>query len=219
MAKKTIRENEIMTMRGLLISITIIFCIAPFMLTGCAASQPTRFFVLNALEHSQKESLTSCQNNKIFTLGINPINLPHYLDRPQIMTKVNDNEFRLSELNVWAEPLKDTLTRVIAQNLNSVPCADIVIMPKALSKQIIYRLSAEVIRLDGTLVGQAILDVQWSIIEEQTKQVLIAKVSKYREPVLSHDYNALVYAYNRVLDSFSKEIAGSLAPIAQGTSH
>lgn len=202
-----------MTMRGVLIS--IIFCIIPFILKGCAASQPTRFFVLNAPEHSQKESLKSCQNERIFTLGINPITMPRYLDRPQIMTKVNDNEFKLSELNVWAEPLKDTLTRVIAQNLNSVPCADIVIMPKVLSKQINYRLSAEVIRLDGTLGGQALFDVQWSITEEQTKRVLIAKVSRYREPVLSHDYNALVYAYNRVLDSLSQEIAGSLASISQ----
>jgi uncharacterized protein len=206
-----------MTMRGLLIS--IIFCITPCMLTGCATSQPTRFFVLNALEHAQKQSLQSCQNDKIFALGINPVNIPHYLDRPQIMTRVNDNEFKLSELNVWAEPLKDTLTRVIAQNLNSVPCSDIVIMPKAGLKQINYRLSAEVIRLDGTLGGQALLDVQWSIIEEKTKRVLVAKVSKYSEPVLSHDYHALVYAYNRVLDSFSQEIAGSLASITQGTSH
>jgi uncharacterized protein len=217
MAKKNFRENEIMNVRGLLIS--IIFCITPCILTGCAASQPTRFFVLNALEHPQMESPQSCQSDGIFTLGINPINIPRYLDRPQIMTKVNDNEFKLSELNVWAEPLKDTLTRVIAQNLNSVPCADIVIMPKAGSKQINYRLSAEVIRFDGTLGGQALLDVQWSIIEEQTKHVLIRKVSKYREPVQSHDYNALVYAYNRVLDSFSQEIAGSVASIMQGTSH
>jgi len=205
-----------MTMRDVLIS--ILFCITPFVLTGCAASQPTRYFILNALEHSRKESLESCQSERIFTLAINPVNLPRYLDRPQIMTKVNDNELKLSELNVWAEPLKDRLTRVIAQNLNSVPCADIVVMPKALSKKITYRLSAEIIRLDGTLGGQALFDVQWSITEEQTEKVLIAKVSNYREPVLSRDYNALVYAYNRVLDSFSREIAGSLASITQGTS-
>jgi uncharacterized protein len=217
MAKKNSRENEIMTMRGLLIS--ILFCITSFMLTGCASSQPTRFFVLNALEYSRKEPPQTCQHDRIFTVGINPVNMPRYLDRPQIMTRVNDNELRLSELNVWAEPLKDTLTRVIAQNLRSVPCADIVIMPKALSKQIIYRLSADVIRLDGTLGGQALLHVQWSIIEEQTQKMLIAKVSTYREPVQSHDYNALVYAYNRVLDSFSQEVAGSFASFTQSASH
>jgi uncharacterized lipoprotein YmbA len=145
--------------------------------------------------------------------------MPRYLDRPQIMTRVSDNELRLSEVNVWAEPLKDTFTRVIAQNLSSIPCADIVIMPKAGTKQITYRLSADVIRLDGTLGGQALLDVRWSIIEEQSQKVLVAKVSEYREPVLSHDYNALVYAYNHVIDSFSQEIAGSLASLTQGTPH
>ncbi len=206
-----------MSMRGLLVS--FLLCSTPFMLTGCATSQPTRLFVLNSLENSQKELLKPCQNGKIFTLAINPISLPHYLDRPQIMTKVNDNEFKLSELNVWAEPLKDTLTRVIAQNLSSVPCADIVTMPKALSKQVTYRLYAEVIRLDGTLGGQALSDVRWSITEEQTKKVLINKVSKYKEPVPSHDYHALVNAYNRIIDSFSLEIADSLASITQGASH
>jgi uncharacterized protein len=217
MGKKILRENEIMKMRDLLIS--ILFCIIPFMLTGCAASQPTRFFVLNGFEHSQKEPPQPCLHDRIFTLGINTVNMPRYLDRPQIMTRVNDNELRLSELNVWAEPLKDTITRVIAQNLSSVPCTDIVIMPKAGTKQIIYRLSADVIRLDGTLGDQALLHVRWSITEEQTQRVLIAKVSTYREPVQSHDYNALAYAYNRVLDSFSQEIAGSLTSLTQGASH
>ncbi len=217
MAKKKIRENELMTMRRLLVS--IIFCITPFLLTGCATSQPTRFFVLNALDLSQKELPRPCQNDKIFTVALNPINLPHYLDRPQLMTKVNDNEYKLSELNIWAEPLKDTLTRVIAQNLSSVPCIDIVIMPKTLSKQITYRLSAEVIRLDGTLGGQALFHVQWSITEEQTKKVFINKVSKYKEPVRSHDYNALVTAYNRTIDSFSQEIADSLASITPDALH
>jgi uncharacterized lipoprotein YmbA len=188
------------------------------MLSGCATSQPTRFFVLNAPELSQKEPPQPCQQDRVFTLRINPVNMPRYLDRPQIMTRVNDNELRLSELNVWAEPLKDSLTRVIAQNLHSVPCMDIVIMPKA-GKQNTYRLSADVIRLDGTLGGQALLHVRWSIIEEQSQRVIIAKVSTYREPVLSHDYNALVSAYNRVLDSFSQEIAGSLASLTQGTTH
>lgn len=217
MAKENIRENELMTMRRLLVS--ILLCITPFLLTGCVTSQPTRFFVLNALDLSQKELRKPCQNDKIFTVALNPINLPHYLDRPQIMTKVNDNEYKLSELNIWAEPLKDTLTRVIALNLSSVPCIDIVILPKTLSKQITYRLSAEVIRLDGTLGGQALFHVQWSITDEQAKKVLINKVSKYREPVRSHDYNALVNAYNRIIDSFSQEISDFLASIIPDASH
>jgi uncharacterized protein len=217
MAKKNIWENKIMTMRGLPVS--IIFCLVAFMLSGCAASQPTRFFVLNTLENPEKPSAQSCRNGRTFTLGVNPVTMPRYLDRPQIMTRVSDNEYRLSELNVWAEPLKDMLTRVIAQNLNTMPCADVVTLPKAGSKQIDYRLSIEVIRLDGTLGGQALLEVRWSIIEEQTHRVLITKDTRYGEPVSSHDYHALAYAYNRVLDAFSLEISGSLASITQSASH
>jgi uncharacterized lipoprotein YmbA len=79
------------------------FCFASLLLMGCASSQPTRFFVLNAIESARQEPAQPCRNDASITIGINPVSVPRYLDRPQIMTKVSANEFKLSELNVWAE--------------------------------------------------------------------------------------------------------------------
>ena len=198
---------------------SIIICIISIILNGCATSQPSRFYVLNVLERPQMENSQACKNESIITIGINPIDLPRYLDRPQIMTRVNDNEYKLSELNLWAEPLKNSIPRIIAQNLNTLLCADTVIFPWAGFKQFDYRLSAVVIRLDGTLGGQAFLEVQWSISDERAQKILITKNSRYSEPIRSQDYHALAYAYSRVLSAFSREIADTFKSISQGKPH
>lgn len=203
-----------MAKRGLIVS--TMFCIASLLLMGCASSQPTRFFVLNAIESARQEPAQPCRNDASMTIGINPVSVPRYLDRPQIMTKVSANEFKLSELNVWAEPLTDNLSRVMAQNLGHVPCARVVTIPKALSRTISHRLSTEVMRLEGTLGGQALLEVQWSITDELSKQVLHTRTSTYTEPVGSNDYHALVQAYNRLIDTFSREAADAFISISQG---
>jgi len=198
---------------------SIIICIISMIPNGCATSQPSRFYVLNALERPSMENSQACKNERIITIGINPIDLPRYLDRPQIMTRVNDNEYKLSELNLWAEPLKNSIPRIIAQNLNTLLCADTVIFPWAGFKQFDYRLSAEVIRLDGTLGGQAFLEVQWSIFDERAQKILITKNSRYSEPIRSQDYHALAHAYSRMLSAFSQETADTLKSISQGKPH
>jgi len=118
-----------------------------------------------------------------------------------------------------AEPLRDNVTSVIAQNLACTEMCDIEVFPWTGSKQINYRLSATVIRLDGTPGGEAYLDVRWTIMDEQAKMVLLTKESRFTEPVGSQDYLALTSAYSRLLASFSRELADSFKSISQDKSH
>lgn len=200
-----------MTRRGLIIS--AVFCIASMLLMGCASSQPTRFFVLSAVVSSPEGPVQPCRNDTVTTIGINPVVVPRYLDRPQIMTKAGDNEYRLSELNVWAEPLQDNITRVIARNLDSIPCTEIVTIPRTGSQQLRYRLTGEILRLEGAPGGRAVLEARWSITDEGSKKVIVSKTSTYSEQTPSGDHGALVHAYNRMLESFSREISASLSPL------
>jgi uncharacterized lipoprotein YmbA len=185
-------------------------------IAGCAASQPSRFYVLSALEPSGKENPRPCPDGRTVSLGVNPVDLPRYLDRPQIMTRVGDNELRLSELNVWAEPLKEGIRRVIAQNLSTLLCSEVVVYPRTGPRQTDYRLSADVLRLERTPAGQAVLEVQWSVLDEKTKKVLASRISRYAEPVRPDDYNALASAYSRILLSFSREAADTIRSSSTG---
>jgi uncharacterized protein len=186
-------------------------------LNGCAASPyAPRFYVLNTLDGTQKAGTPACEGAAVVSLGIGPLAVPKYLDRPQIMTRVSRNELKLSESDLWAEPLKDTIPRMIACNVGSLMCGDIKTWPWKGSDQSDYRLNAWIIHLEGTPGGNAVLDVKWSISDEHTKKLLILKESTYTEPVQENSYESLAAAYSRLLTSFSRDIADSLTAQGKG---
>ncbi|MDR2735397.1 MAG: PqiC family protein, partial [Puniceicoccales bacterium] len=56
------------------------------------------------------------------SIGIDKVSIPHYLDKPQIVTQISDNEIVQDEFNRWVEPVEDCITRTlhhaIGQNSN-----------------------------------------------------------------------------------------------------
>ena len=58
-------------------------------------------------------------------IGVGPIEIPSYLDRPQIITRMRLHELMLNEHALWAEPLDKALARVIALNLGALTGADV----------------------------------------------------------------------------------------------
>jgi hypothetical protein len=195
--------------------IIMLICAVSAMLNGCATSQPSKFYVLNALEDHQKAGTQACRDSRIIGIGITPVDMPKYLDRPQIMTRVNGNELNLSEFHLWAEPLKSSVSRILVHNLSALLCATVEIYPWAGSERLDYRVSATVIRLDGTPGGQAFLDAQWAIFDDHSKKLLVTKESRFNEPVGSNSYEALVSAYSRALASLSREIADAFTAAAK----
>lgn len=85
--------------------------LAVLMLTACSTTPPTHFYMLEALPH------TARANSQALAIGIVSITLPALLDRKQMVTRLHDNRVQLAEFHQWAEPLKDTLPRVIVKNL------------------------------------------------------------------------------------------------------
>ena len=54
------------------------------------------------------------------TIGVFPVAMPDYLDRPQVVTRVSENEIKLDEFNRWAEPLKENFYTVLVENLSTL---------------------------------------------------------------------------------------------------
>ena len=98
---------------------------------SCAlrSSATTKFYILSPLVQPVVEKQDE-KGKKCKTIGIGPLDLPGYLDRPEIVTRVNPDELELAELDNWAEPLKDNITRVLAENISRLLCTeDVVIFP------------------------------------------------------------------------------------------
>jgi hypothetical protein len=180
-------------------------------LLGCASSPPTRFFVLSSSPDFEKAG--NREGERCLAIGIGPVKIPEYLNQPEIVTRIAQNELRLDELAKWAEPLEDSISQVLAENLSSLICTrSIAIFPWRGQAFMDCRINVQVIRMDGELGESAVLDTVWSISDgtDRKKSPLLTKRSTYKQSTGGGDYGAFVSAQSRNLASLSREIAETI---------
>lgn len=175
--------------------------------SGCGGSQPSRFYLIHSVAAGEiLPGQTACRPD--LSLGIGPVSLPEYLDRPQIITRTGRNELVLAEFDRWAEPLSDSFTRVLAENLSRMLGTDrVFIYPWPRTTQVDCQVAVEVNHFEGFPGGRAQLSAWWTIYGDNEKTILMRKQSEIAEPVGSGSPEDLVAAQSRVLAAFSREIA------------
>ena len=175
-------------------------------LLACGGKSATsQFYVLSPLP---QPGLSAGEG---MTIGVFPVSMPDYLDRPQIVTRVSDNEIKLDEFSRWAEPLKDSFTRALVQNLSTLlDTAKVVRTTRSAGVPMALQVGVEVVQFDGTLGGEVVLIVQWGVFEADGKKLLMGKRSSFKEPTGAATYEALVAAESRAVAALSREIAEAI---------
>jgi hypothetical protein len=137
--------------------------------------------------------------------------MPDYLDRPQIVTRVSENEIKLDEFSRWAEPLKDSFTRALVQNLSTIlNTAKVINTTETTGFPLMLQVGVEVAQFDGTLGGDVVLIAKWGLFEQEGKKLLVGKRSSFKEPTGAATYEALVAAESRAVAALSREIAEAI---------
>ena len=183
---------------------------------GCASSRPARFYILDALS-SPEEVKQSAAHEQGIAIGMGPVVLPQYLDRPQIVTRASPNRLQLAEFDRWAEPLKHNVSRVLAENLSFLLSGDrVVVFPWKRSTALDYRVSVEITRFDGKRSGEVTLKAHWTISGADGKKVFVRRESSLVESAGNQEYEALVAAESRTLAALSHEIAAAIKEVLGG---
>ncbi len=181
-----------------------------FSLIGCAGSPPSTFYLLSPTSVVKVEAGFTDQGDCIH-LRIARVTLPEYLNRTHIVTRTPENNLTLSDDDQWAEPLSDTVARVLAENISQHVCTNkISLTPGKASGESDYRVEVEIYRMDGSLGKDAVLDVWWTVTKGAGNVLLRSKRSKFSESVKENTYSAFVQAQSRMLDTFSREIAEAI---------
>lgn len=171
--------------------------------TGCAKGPPPNFYVLHA--HAS-ESVVGVERG--VAVGVGPVELPAHLNRSQIVTRDTDYRLELSETHQWAEPLKDSVSRVIAVNLsNMLESNRVYVIPRRQRISLDFQVSIDIARFDGQLGEAAVLGARWTLYGGDTSEPLLSKVTIITERTEDGSYNALVAANSRALQTLSLEIA------------
>jgi uncharacterized protein len=204
-AKGMLEESKMRTQRSL-IHIVVVLLALVFCFSACAGkSASSKFYVLSSLPQSSHSAAEGT------TIGVFPVAMPDYLDRPQVVTRVSENEINLDEFSRWAEPLKDSFTRALVQNLSTLlNTAKIIKTTESTGFPMALQVGVEVVQFDGALGGDVVLIVKWGLFGESGKKLLLAKRSSFKEPTGAPTYEALVAAESRAVAVLSREIAEAI---------
>ena len=176
-------------------------------LVGCSASQPTQFYTLSGIDDASGASI-----EKPMRLGVGPVYLPAYLDRPQVVTRSGANRMNVSEFDQWAEPLETTFQRVLTENLSDRLDTDqIATLPARRNVDLDRQVEVEVTRFDADEAGRVVLDARWRIFDGRGDRLLHRGRSLTEERVAAAgDYEQIAAAMSRCLGAMSGEIANAL---------
>jgi uncharacterized protein len=138
-------------------------------LCGCSVLSPqkdqTRYFVLTPIaDPSQSTSSEVANGSQMLTVGLGPISLPPYLERPEVITRLNNSEFSVSETDHWGESLDSNVARVLGQDLSGAsPRINVIPFPWGKKTRIDYKVSLEFLRLEQTVEGKVKVVANWTI--------------------------------------------------------
>jgi len=89
------------------------------LLGGCISVEQPNYFALNA-------TAAPISSDYHGSIGLRPVRIPEYLQRTRIVRTENNNTVDLSSDERWAEPLEDSIRRVMTLNLaNLLPTDNI----------------------------------------------------------------------------------------------
>jgi len=173
---------------------------------GCFKGPPPDFYVLHA---TTNESVAGVEHG--VAVGVGPIELPAHLDRSQIVTRTSDYQLDLSESHQWAEPLKNSVSRVITVNLsNMLESNRVYVIPRRQKISLDFQVSIDIARFDGRLGDAAALGARWTLYGSDTREPLLSKTTIVYEKTRDGSYDALVAASSKTLEVLSKEIAEAI---------
>ena len=180
-------------------------CLCLVCLSGCGVTQPARFYILTPVEFSSETTVPGP------ALGVGPVDFPAYLDRPEIVHRSGDNQLHFADSDRWAEPLKTTFTRTLAENLSvMLPSDRISLYPWSRSTRIDYQISIDVLRFDANANGKIVLVAGWEIIRPDDSTAVSRHKRNYTEAAGGIVYPAVVAAQSRAVARLARDIVAAI---------
>ena len=198
--------------------IFFIFPIAGILSSGCMSggNTATKFYILNPIESSNSLITTSGQKDLLY-IEVRSFSLPQYLERPQIVTRTNENSLRLEEFHHWGGNFRKNIIRVLAMNLSQfLDTANIVVAPKMFPSLPDFRIDVTVTRFERWPDSTIYFSAQWQLLNGKVNNVLttqminLSRKVENKEAGLEHTVSAMSDLIGELSNVISKEIIKQL---------
>jgi uncharacterized protein len=176
--------------------VLLVACLGP-------RSDPSAFFLLSSPPADAPGGPVAV------SVGVGPVTLPGYLGRPQIVTRISEDEIALAEADRWAEPLADNLVRTLEENLAKLlPGSSYVGYPWYAADAPQYSVALDVRRFEADAGGAVALEATWTLSRDGTQ--VDGRAARIVEQADRSDRAAAVAAHSRALAALSGEIAAAV---------
>jgi uncharacterized protein len=141
-------------------------------------------------------------------LGLGPIKFPKYLDRLEVVTRIDNNRVAVSGADRWAEPLDSSFEKVLVQDLSvQLPKSQITTYPWYGDRLPDFQVLVDVRRFDASTEGLAQLEASWTIIDLRNQTALYSTTSAISQSAGRVNEAGAVAALSRAITDFSDQIA------------
>lgn len=182
-------------------TLALIASVASFM-WGCASTQPTQYYSLNAglLDG------TSALNEQV-ALGILAVRVPDHLNRDGLVSRIGDNKLMVSGYHIWAGDLDENISAFLTDALSQkLGLDDVRSAPWDTRLRPEYQLEINIDQLSGQMGGEVVLKASYSLIKDKGQtQMLTRRFNASSNATMG--YEGYVNSLNDLMLDFAEELA------------
>jgi uncharacterized lipoprotein YmbA len=185
-------------------------------LAGCGPilapqPDPSKFYLLTPTTDTAAASAAAQSVGGDFAIGLGPINLPPYLDRPEVVARAAPNRLEISKTERWGESLQNGFTSVMARDLAAqMGTQQIVIFPWYGTTHVDLQVQIDVYRFETDGQGNAQLSAKWTILDSTGKSIRYTAESNLTQPSKPGDATDAAAALSRAVGDLSGQIANMI---------
>lgn len=174
---------------------------------GCASGgAPPVYYGLQAEPTTNAPTV-----DRPLTIGVGPVQLPDYLDRSAIVTRLSPNRLQINQGHRWAGSLQSEILRVLAANLRAATAArQVAVFPwrTDFEPDLRFRISIEV--FEGQPAQQVHLKATWTMTGGPSGVTDVLQNSDVFETIHGRGIEAITQAMGRALAVMSREMAAAV---------
>lgn len=186
------------------------------LLMGCVGRSPEPRLYVFAPHDGWSVAAARSAADSLYHVRIAPVQLPVYLDRPHLVTRIADNELQAHSQQRWGIPLdaavRETLAGAIAGTL---PAAYVDVSPPRAWSPDGYGVQVEIIRFEGVRGGVVELVAQWRVTDLAARgNTLIKQLDHYQAETQDDGFETYVETVRDLSARLGRDIAKAIAAIA-----
>jgi len=190
----------------------IVCSVLAVLVAGCALLEPrhdpSRFYTLSAREVGP--ALTREAGPSVV---VGPVTFPTYLDRNEVAVRVSPSELKYELTERWAEPLVQSFTRVLVEDLGTVLGSErVVALASSTAVPTDFWVEVVVVRFEAGVDGSALLTARWAV-RNAARKIVRVRQSQHARQATAATTEGGVKALSAALGDLADEIATVLREI------